>query len=83
MGLLLKAALSALLGGLARAAVYLYDRCWGDAAKYRKVREEQARHEGQLAAERARLEATTEAIAQEPDKTGTDLEDDVNRTFGG
>lgn len=80
---LVRGLVGALLGGLGRAAVFFYERLWGDAAKWRTYTVWRAKQEGKVASERDRLTASTERIRQEPDKEGKALEDDVNRTFGG
>ena len=78
---LMQAALSALLGALGKAAVYLYDRLYGDAAKWRVMREWQVRQHARLESERDRLKAATEAIdrAPPPDDVAKGLTDAWNQ----
>lgn len=81
LGSLAKAAFSALLGALGKVALLLYERLWGDAARWRTYTVWRARQEGKVESERDRLKAADRAIQAEPDKTGKDLQDDVNDTF--
>ena len=55
-------AAATLLAALARVGLWLYERAWGDAAKYRAMRDWQVRDQARTESERERLKAASELI---------------------
>jgi hypothetical protein len=68
--------------GVLKLAIWGYGLLFSDSAVLRRLQTRLAAKEAQLVLEKAKLAATNTAIDAAPDKTGTDLVDDLNRRFG-